>query len=628
MKNFRFFVATMSMLLLMNGALTAQVTIGDTSPPKSFSILELISKEGGLRLPQMTTAERDALITTADVADLAFAGGLMIYNTDEDCVDYYDKEKKVWISLCQGSSNPVVGISDCSRIRVYGQYYQGAPLGSANYISIPITVTQKGNYNIIASSGNGYYFQASGVFEELGTFEIRLNGMGTPVANTPNPGNYNLITFTCNGSALGENCTDVKVKVDAQTMGYRVECDSIKVFGSYQTRNFMTNDNYVEIPIDVVQTGPTNIQTEMVNGIKFSVSTTLTAFGEQKIVMKAEGSPKQEGTFTYSFSTDGSIRNSCSFKVSVFSTLGTFGDPACNCLAIYDERPNVDDGEYWLQDCKAMGDVVSIRTYCDIKGGGWTLVWSYSESTARSTYTPTGTMTMTPATYSIFNSQPFNRITTQPAGADGPTDYLINYYNFRLNKNDWQHLAAGDKSLMKVRICENPTDMNDEWGINNYGIISPRNIADNPLQSEFAARRNVPAEGKLFGKQWKVLATGGGYYGGWDEISGNHPYIAIYNNATYTTHWDWGFGGSTTLFQVVPNKGGANNEMRISEMNNMFGWYGEDQPNHHFGKCGTSTTVASGDEFSFTTKRCTNTLLWPHTTFNGGQGRICQWFVR
>jgi hypothetical protein len=73
----------------------AQVTIGDEKIPEAFSLLELVTTnhKGGLRLPQLTTAERDALDLASNPED---AEGLLIYNTDNNCIEYWNHSK--WVS--------------------------------------------------------------------------------------------------------------------------------------------------------------------------------------------------------------------------------------------------------------------------------------------------------------------------------------------------------------------------------------------------------------------------------------------------------------------------------------------------------------------------------------------------
>jgi hypothetical protein len=307
------------------------------------------------------------------------------------------------------------------------------------------------------------------------------------------------------------------------------------------------------------------------------------------------------------------MKNECAFVVSFFSTLGTYEDPACKCLDIYAERPDVGNGEYFLQDC-IVGDenTVPVKTYCDIVNGGYTLVWSFSEKTARESYPTLNSMVIV-ADYRFSNDRPRNRVTTETG--------TINYSDYRLTRAEFQHFPNSTiNPQLKVRITEDPKDMNDEWALNNYGVLSPRTAAENPIESTLGPRL-VPTVGKLWGKNWAQKATGGGAYGGWDEICGNRL-AAFYSNTAYPPHWD--MGGCATLFQVVPNKGGANNEQQMNANNNMFGWFGETQPNHHFGKCGG----AAASDFDFTTKTCAGSSLVPHSTINGGEGRYLQWFVK
>lgn len=107
-------------LLAASSYLQAQVTVGDATAPKSFSILELSSRttKGGVRLPHLTMAERNDLNSSntqfqnemdRDVTDPVagvrpgLAMGLTIYNTDTNCIEYWDGYK--WVSLCLGSAS-------------------------------------------------------------------------------------------------------------------------------------------------------------------------------------------------------------------------------------------------------------------------------------------------------------------------------------------------------------------------------------------------------------------------------------------------------------------------------------------------------------------------------------------
>jgi hypothetical protein len=74
---------------------TAQVTIGSTANPQPFSILELDGGgTRGMRLPQLTTDERNALNLTGNTAAL----GLEVFNICTHCVETWNGTK--WIESC------------------------------------------------------------------------------------------------------------------------------------------------------------------------------------------------------------------------------------------------------------------------------------------------------------------------------------------------------------------------------------------------------------------------------------------------------------------------------------------------------------------------------------------------
>jgi len=96
----RFFLLTALIInLILTPQINAQVTIGeDPNAPHGFSLMEIISSSsspGGLRLPQLTTIERNNLDLASNPTD---AKGLVIYNTDTGCLEFWNGT--VWISLC------------------------------------------------------------------------------------------------------------------------------------------------------------------------------------------------------------------------------------------------------------------------------------------------------------------------------------------------------------------------------------------------------------------------------------------------------------------------------------------------------------------------------------------------
>ena len=97
----KFFTVATIMLLGQSAFLNAQVTIGANKNPETFSALELISGNNkGLRLPQMTTEQRDAMARTTTFIAKAQneAMGLQIFNTSTYCVETWNGS--AWIASC------------------------------------------------------------------------------------------------------------------------------------------------------------------------------------------------------------------------------------------------------------------------------------------------------------------------------------------------------------------------------------------------------------------------------------------------------------------------------------------------------------------------------------------------
>jgi uncharacterized protein (TIGR02145 family) len=94
-------VALVLVLLVFLPELRAQMTIGDVTEPKEFSVLELISNtKAGLRLPQLTAEQRQAL-EDSDAFKAEMTGkakGLTIFNITNNCMETWSG--KEWISMC------------------------------------------------------------------------------------------------------------------------------------------------------------------------------------------------------------------------------------------------------------------------------------------------------------------------------------------------------------------------------------------------------------------------------------------------------------------------------------------------------------------------------------------------
>ncbi|WP_426478048.1 hypothetical protein ACP3T3_00775 [Chryseobacterium sp. CBSDS_008] len=62
--------------------------------PDVKAILDVGSKDAGVLFPRLTTLERDAIAVSTQ------QDGLLIYNTDEKCFNYYHALSAVWKQMC------------------------------------------------------------------------------------------------------------------------------------------------------------------------------------------------------------------------------------------------------------------------------------------------------------------------------------------------------------------------------------------------------------------------------------------------------------------------------------------------------------------------------------------------
>ena len=81
--------------------LNAQVGIGTTTPDASAA-LEVKSTDKGFLPPRLATAERDAISNPAE--------GLVIFNTDVDCIEFFTMNQ--WYNICSDGKSPNVSSTD------------------------------------------------------------------------------------------------------------------------------------------------------------------------------------------------------------------------------------------------------------------------------------------------------------------------------------------------------------------------------------------------------------------------------------------------------------------------------------------------------------------------------------
>ncbi|MBP1225226.1 hypothetical protein [Flavobacterium sp. 1355] len=158
--------------------ISAQVTLGNTNgipkPAEPFSAVEMISNgKGGLRLPQLTTLERNALLPpTLTAAQKTLANGLTIFNTSTNCVEYWNSTR--WISLCEGTSMAKISPDPCTNVAADGT-------GCDQTFTVTDPDCPNGPFSIAIMAGSEYAVLTD-INSGAGTFKVnfKVNETTTP----------------------------------------------------------------------------------------------------------------------------------------------------------------------------------------------------------------------------------------------------------------------------------------------------------------------------------------------------------------------------------------------------------------------------------------------------------------
>lgn len=271
----------------------------------------------GIMIPRMSESLRNKI----DVSSSNDPNSLLIYNTTEDCYNYYSKSDAEWKSLC-GANGKAVFTIDCSTVAAKGLYSNDLELDATNYIEMTVTVTKAGSYNItgLPSVDNGYYFSLSGEFAAPGKFKIVLPGSGTPTKSTPSGEKGDQIVISSNGIKLCDNLY-IEIQDSSIKPGYSITCVSARTNGTYAVGTALTSANTIQLEVVAASYAAGAryvISTNTLNGYSFYGSGTLVS-GNQTVTLYATGTPltNQTDDFILSSNTTFEGGSSCAISVKV-----------------------------------------------------------------------------------------------------------------------------------------------------------------------------------------------------------------------------------------------------------------------------------------------------------------------
>ncbi|MDO5857182.1 hypothetical protein Q2490_07775 [Myroides odoratimimus] len=242
----------------------------------STAILDLDSSTRGFHMPRMNTTQRDQLAARlmADETLGKETTGMVIFNTSNDCIEYWHASTGKWRSLC-GSLPPAKFdfITGCENIKPSGGFtIEGIPAPSwqqgfaldptKHFLQIEVYVSQIGTYSISADSGNGYFFSAEGQFQAIGNYTIYLKGRGMPKKGHPqSSGEKDKLKFTFNGLPSKKCNAGYDVTIIPAFLKFQINKATYPALGKYYFNEDMSEaaGNKIDLLVNVDVIGTAKI---------------------------------------------------------------------------------------------------------------------------------------------------------------------------------------------------------------------------------------------------------------------------------------------------------------------------------------------------------------------------------
>jgi len=342
-----------------------QVSI-NTDTLLSITQLNVVANNKGIMIPRLTQAERDSIKLGVD----SIANSLMIYNTTEDCYNYYSRTEGSWQSLC-GKQGKAVFTMNCDTTQVLGTYGEDVALNSSNFIKVMVNITKIGSYSIqaidTAAIDNGYFFETSGTFYSTGQFFITVPGTGQPKkhtqgANLVSPADDNPDGFALTSTGSTDTCYfQVNVMNTEVQPVFDINCGSVLVQGAYFQDSVLTSKpnaiydkmpNQISVQLSNIPTTSfgaiAHLETNTVDGISFSWTGTLES-SSQTVIMQGTGTPRGLNDKILTITSNStSSSGSCSATVSMLI-------PRKRLMALSSDEIDVLDDTYGYNPCRVTG---------------------------------------------------------------------------------------------------------------------------------------------------------------------------------------------------------------------------------------------------------------------------------
>ena len=189
------------LVMLFSVNMQSQMTIGGKKVPEPFSALEVLNI-GGVRLPQMTTAQRNVFA----VRDNVKGEGLTIYNIDTKCVEYWNKVR--WVSMCDDVTSGLIAMADngltaaAGKVQLGGALLKPTALVTTSAYTLAIQGLQAGT-----TTDKILVADANGILKWIDRATLGGDNLGNHIATTTLNMNGNNIDNAASITATGKTTT-------------------------------------------------------------------------------------------------------------------------------------------------------------------------------------------------------------------------------------------------------------------------------------------------------------------------------------------------------------------------------------------------------------------------------------
>ena len=231
---------------------------------------------------------------------------------------------------------------NCLPAMVGGVYMAGQSAGDSNFIQVGVNVTSAGTYAITTDSINGYYFKATGNFNNTGYVQVTLVCFGKP--NTASTDHFS-IRYDSSVCVVTIPVQSVGIDPALFTLqGGPGFCMNDTLLGSYVKDYLLDSSAKVKVSVNVTTPGTYKIATDNVNSYSFSGTGVFIVTGVQTVELTASGTPVNTGTDLFTVVAGNS---KCNFSVNVLTavavTRSEYFPLAINNYWTYDDLLNPGD---------------------------------------------------------------------------------------------------------------------------------------------------------------------------------------------------------------------------------------------------------------------------------------------